>query len=194
MRKLLLATASILALSLPAMAQTSCSLVSQCPAATTPLSGSEILYIIQGGVSKQIAVGALPSGSSGGVTIGTTPIVGGINGNIEYNNNGIFGELNTTGSGSVVRANFPTLTNPAFVNPSLGTVVSGVWNGTAIGYTYGGTGLTALGAANQCLTTNSGVTAMAWAACSSVCFLTPMEATPSRFIQASNRGSSLASK
>ena len=32
-------------------------------------------------------------------------------------------------------------------------------------YALGGTGLTALGAANQCLTTNAGATAMAWAAC-----------------------------
>ena len=167
MRKLFLVTASILVLSLPVKAQTSCSLVSQCPAASVPLSGSEILYIIQGGISKQIAAGALLSVGSSSVTIGTTPIIGGTNGSIEYNNSGVFGELATTGSGNVVRGNSPTL-----VSPTLGTITSGVWNATAIGYAYGGTGLLALGTANQCLTTNSLVTAMVWASCSSVTNLT----------------------
>src|SRR5208337_39964 len=49
---------------------------------------------------------------------------------------------------------------------TVGTIGTGTWQGTAVGYAYGGTGLTALGSANQCLTTNSGVTAMAWASCS----------------------------
>jgi hypothetical protein len=49
---------------------------------------------------------------------------------------------------------------------SIGTIATGTWQGTAIGFAYGGTGLTALGTANQCLITNAGVTAMAWASCS----------------------------
>jgi len=48
---------------------------------------------------------------------------------------------------------------------TVGTIGTGTWQGTAVGYAYGGTGLAALGSANQCLTTNSGVTAMAWASC-----------------------------
>lgn len=51
---------------------------------------------------------------------------------------------------------------------TVGTIGTGVWQGTAVGYAYGGTGLTALGSANQCLTTNSGATAMAWAICSTI--------------------------
>lgn len=43
---------------------------------------------------------------------------------------------------------------------TLGTVSTGTWNGTAIGYAYGGTGLTALGTAGQLLKVNSGATAL----------------------------------
>jgi hypothetical protein len=42
----------------------------------------------------------------------------------------------------------------------LGTVTAGTWNGTTIGTARGGTGLTALGAANQILRVNSGATAL----------------------------------
>src|SRR5208282_5586192 len=49
---------------------------------------------------------------------------------------------------------------------TVGTIGTGAWQGTTIAFGYGGTGLTSLGSANQCLTTNAGVTAMAWAACS----------------------------
>ena len=37
--------------------------VSELPAATTPLSSSDILLVVQGGVSKQVQVSGLPSGS-----------------------------------------------------------------------------------------------------------------------------------
>jgi hypothetical protein len=43
---------------------------------------------------------------------------------------------------------------------TLGTITSGTWNGTAIGTTRGGTGLTALGTANQILRVNAGATAL----------------------------------
>jgi len=43
---------------------------------------------------------------------------------------------------------------------TLGTIATGVWSGTAIGITKGGTGLTALGTANQLLRVNSGATAL----------------------------------
>jgi hypothetical protein len=46
---------------------------------------------------------------------------------------------------------------------TLGTIATGTWNATAIGYTKGGTGLTALGSALQVLRTNAGGTAMEWA-------------------------------
>jgi hypothetical protein len=43
---------------------------------------------------------------------------------------------------------------------TLGTISSGTWQGTAVGYAYGGTGLTALGTANQMLRVNAGATAL----------------------------------
>jgi hypothetical protein len=43
---------------------------------------------------------------------------------------------------------------------TLGTITAGTWNGTAIGTTRGGTGLTALGTANQILRVNAGATAL----------------------------------
>lgn len=57
-----------------------------------------------------------------------------------------------TGTGAVVLANSPTL-----VTPNLGTVASGVWNGTKIGLVYGGTNadLSATGGTGQFLRQSS---------------------------------------
>jgi hypothetical protein len=43
---------------------------------------------------------------------------------------------------------------------TLGTIATGVWQGTAVGFAYGGTGLTALGTASQLLRVNAGATAL----------------------------------
>jgi hypothetical protein len=71
--------------------------------------------------------------------------------------------------GTDVQARTPTLDNisAGYYDGSLsiymlGTVTSGTWNGTTIGYAYGGTGLTTLGTAGQVLTVNSGATALEW--------------------------------
>jgi hypothetical protein len=45
---------------------------------------------------------------------------------------------------------------------TLGTISSGTWNGNAIGYSYGGTGITTLGTAGQVLKVNSGATGLEW--------------------------------
>ena len=50
---------------------------------------------------------------------------------------------------------------------TLGTIYSATWNGSAIDYQYGGTGLTSLGTAGQVLTVNSGATGLEWATPSS---------------------------
>jgi hypothetical protein len=55
-----------------------------------------------------------------GLVVGTTPIIGGTNTNIEYNNNGVVGEYSVSGTGSVAMTN-----SPAFVTPALGTPASG---------------------------------------------------------------------
>jgi hypothetical protein len=59
-------------------------------------------------------------GSSSGLTVGTTTISGGTNGNVEINNSGVLGELGTTGTGNVVRATSPTLVTPALGTPASG--------------------------------------------------------------------------
>lgn len=46
------------------------------------------------------------------LAVGTTGITGGANGQILYDNNGVLGELATTGSGNVVLATSPTLITP----------------------------------------------------------------------------------
>jgi hypothetical protein len=61
---------------------------------------------------------------------------------------------------------FDSGTNRVGVSPSLTGITLGAgstWNGNAIGYAYGGTGLTALGTGLQYLRTNAGATAMEWA-------------------------------
>jgi len=46
---------------------------------------------------------------------------------------------------------------------TVGTIGSGTWEGAVVDYTFGGTGLAALGTAGQVLRTNAGATAMEWA-------------------------------
>ncbi len=80
------------------------------------------------------------------LTIGTTAITNGSNGDVEYNNNGVLGELPTSGSGNVALT-----TSPTFVTPALGTPASGVLTHAtglpiSTGLTGAGTGVaTALG-------------------------------------------------
>lgn len=79
--------------------------------------------------SSQIGVvqpdGTTITSSSGIITsnmvVGTTAISGGTNGRIEYNNNGVLGELVTTGSGSVTLTTSGTWT-AAFACGTSGTI------------------------------------------------------------------------
>lgn len=48
-------------------------------------------------------------GGSSSITIGSTPISGGTSGNVVYDNAGVAGELSTTGTGSVVLQQAPTV-------------------------------------------------------------------------------------
>lgn len=56
--------------------------------------------------------GAGCGGSGGGLTVGTTTISGGTNGDIEFNNSGVLGEVASSGTGNVVRVTSPTLVTP----------------------------------------------------------------------------------
>ncbi len=77
------------------------------------------------------------SSGSGGITIGTTTITSGTTTRILYDNAGVVGEYTISGSGTVVAmANVATLSSLT----SIGTIGTGVWQGTAVGVAYGGTG------------------------------------------------------
>ena len=67
------------------------------PYASTPLSGAELTYVVQSGVSKKTPVSSI-SGSGGG-----TP--GGTNGQLQFNNSGLFGGLGVGSGLSVVGGN-----------------------------------------------------------------------------------------
>ena len=66
------------------------------------------------------------------ILVGTTQVVGGTSGFILYNNAGILGNLGTTGTGTVVLANSPTL-----VTPALGAATATTLNGLTITTTTG---------------------------------------------------------
>lgn len=68
----------------------------QLPAAALPLDGSEIIALVQGGVSKQAAISDIPGGGGGGGT------PGGLNGQVQYNNAGVFGGYTASQLTSVV--------------------------------------------------------------------------------------------
>ena len=75
---------------------------------------------------------------------------------VKANTNGVFtaGILTTSDI-----SNLSSWTGSTSIT-TLSTIATGTWNGTVIGYTYGGTGLTALGTAGQLLKVNAGATAL----------------------------------
>jgi hypothetical protein len=76
--------------------------ISALPSATTPLSGTEVVPIVQGGVTKKVAVNAV----------------------------GATGITNSTGSGSVVLSTSPSLTTPVLGTPTSGNLSNCTVDGT----------------------------------------------------------------
>jgi len=119
--------------------------ISALPSATTPLSGTEVVPIVQGGVTKKVAVSAV--GASGTVTsvamsvptflsIGGSPITSSgtlavtLSGTALPVANGGTGVTSSTGSGSAVLSTSPSLTTPVLGTPTSGTLSNCTVDGT----------------------------------------------------------------
>lgn len=102
------------------------------------------------------------------LAVGTTAITGGTTTRVLFDNSGVIGEYGISGTGSVAMTTSPTFVTPVLGTPASGTLTNctglplttGITGTLAI--SHGGTGLTALGAANQLLQVNAGATALAY--------------------------------
>ena len=100
-------------------AQQAPSTVTQMPFASTPLSGGELVYVVQNGNPRKTTIGSISIGGGASLTVGSTVISGGANGYTLYNNSGVLANRATTGTGNDVLSTSPTL-----VTPNLGTPTS----------------------------------------------------------------------
>ncbi len=117
-------------------AQTSCGTLSGCPFASTPFSGSELFYVLQGGISKKVTTTVLDSQLAIPLNIGVSQITNGTSGCFVYDNLGI-AECTAISNVAVSSLSFGT----TGLTPSTSTVGPIVVGGT-LATANGGTGIT----------------------------------------------------
>jgi len=120
MKRVLLVTIGLI-FSLGAQAQTSCSLLSQCPNALLPLNGSEIMYIVQGGISRQVTTSNLM-----GVNTSILPL-----NNVWIGTNTFNGNVSILGPTNIFQSNISNFIQ--VINVSNGPDVSGALVAAVLG-------------------------------------------------------------
>lgn len=122
--------------------------ISSLPAATSPLSGAELVAGVQSGTTKKITVTQIATYATGSAGTWTGAPIGTAYGGLGADNSAATGVpvftagsvsiTATSGTGSIARVNSPT-----FINPTLGTVANGsiLTNATGLPLTTGVTGV-----------------------------------------------------
>lgn len=108
------------------------------------LNGTEQMEAVQAGVSVRLDVtniaqftqATYPPTVLPVISVGTTEVADGVSGRVLYDDAGVLGELDVSGTGSVVLTNSPTLVTPALGTPSAITLT----NGTSLPIDAGTTG------------------------------------------------------
>lgn len=151
--------------------------ISGLPSATTPLAGTEVLPIVQGGVTDQVSVADLTTGravSAASLTLTTTPLAAASGGTgLSSLGTGVATWLGTpssanlasavtdeTGSGSLVFGTSPTVNNPTVTNYTESVVAIGtVTSSNTIALTNGTVQTATLTASTACTFTMPTATA-----------------------------------